>query len=429
MTQNAIENTHWSIYINGWYQHKQVQFLPNGKIQSEGTEGFANWLYTDNFLLIADELGKVSYKLVYVKEANIWFNNHNYRKSNNNLILAPIVNNAQLKAMFDDEHCVHIANKSAAYKGGGADVWGHLFFGLDGKIYNYHNTNESFWQIQDGKLQILNDQSELMMVSVGSWENNPHFVVLKDVATEHRHYLSFREQGFDELKEPAQYIKFDVSFGNQNDTLLVIFNSAGGEYSGFGVKYEFYHLPFDYPVDYIRVAQSAPSRWYLNDLGKIEALIKHKSYKKIICIGMSMGAYAALWINEMLANTDKQTQFYTIAIQTLSSLDKTFLNALKQHSSDEYRSKTPTYDIVNQYLNEGLELDIANFLKQGKDNVTHYVIYDGLNNAEDFSQSRLVSERVRILTMPYETQHSDGCYQIYHSNIVQKLMDKMVLGI
>lgn len=423
----VIENTKWSIYINGWFQHSLIQFLPNGKIDSMGTEGFASWLHADDFLLIADELGKVSYKLEYIKEANIWVNAVNYRKTNNNVLLAPVMSKEEIGERFSDDLSLIIANNSAAYKGRGSDIWGHLFFGIDGKIYNYHNSNESFWKVDGGKLCILNADFEVMLTSI--FVDDGNFIVLERKEDGDRHYLVFRKKQSVAGIEPAKSIKMDISLSNHNDTLMVIFNSAGQEYNGFDIKYEFFKLPFDYPVDFCRVAQSAPSRWFLDDAELIQQIIALKQYKKVVLLGMSMGAYAAMWFAETLAGKYQSTSFYSIAIQSLTSIEEDFLKAIKQRASEEIRSKTPTYEIVENYERSRLSLDIADFLTDKKTNVVHHVVFDGLNNAEDFSNSRLISDRVRIITMPYGTDHADGCHRIYHSNIVQRLLDKVLLGL
>lgn len=423
----TIEGTTWSIYINGWFQHSSIQFLPNGKIDAMGTEGFANWLYVDGSILIADELGKASYKLEYNKGANIWINTVNYRKTNNNVLLAPLMSKEELANIFADDLSASVANSSAAYKGEGGDIWGYLFFGIDGRIYNYHNSNESFWKVENGKLCILNADSELVLSSVFIDDGN--FIILEQQGSDNRHYLTFRQKQSAEGIESSKLIKMDISLSNHNDTLMVMFNSAGEEYTGFGVNYEFFKLPFDYPVDYIRLAQSSPSRWFLDDVALIKQIITLKQYKKVVLLGMSMGAYAAKWFAETLSDDCKDILFYSVAIQGLSSIQEGFLRTIKQKASDEMRSKTPEYGIVRRYEQSGMVLDIVDFLAHQKTNIMHYVIFDGLNEVENFSCSRLISERVRLISMSYGTDHADGCYRIYHSKTVQRLLDKILLGL
>ncbi|OOS26182.1 hypothetical protein B0681_03320 [Moraxella porci DSM 25326] len=423
LVENII-NSRWAIYINGWYQNSNISFLENGTIESDGTEGFANWLHSNGELIISDELNKVSYKLSYIQEANIWLSVSNFRKSNNNVLLSSLDLGEHL---IDTANPVTsaIANKSALYKSPKGEVWGSLFFGIDGKIYNYHNDNEKYWKVENDKLYILNQNMENNLVSQKITLGQKILsLAMNQIHGDAKHHLTFTQEY--NSNKALNYLKVDLSFSNKSDTLMVIFNSAGEEYNGHSVQYEFFNTPLMHDLDYIRVAQSAPSRWYLDDMDIIKQLIKSREYKNIVCIGMSMGGYAAMWIAETLSQEDKITSYHAIAIQVLSSIDKLFLIDLKKKESDEKRSKTPTYDIVDDYAKEGVELDIVRFLKVKKKNVSHYVVFDALNETEEFNALRLFSDRVKTISMPYGTDHSDGCYRIYHAGVVDKILGKIL---
>lgn len=63
-----------------------------------------------------------------------------------------------------------------------------------------------------------------------------------------------------------------------------------------------------------------------------------------------MGGYAAVWLSETLASIKKETRFYSIAIQLLSSIEPEYLKFYKQTNSDEQRSKTPDFNIVSETI-------------------------------------------------------------------------------
>ena len=418
MLANEIVNTQWSIYINGWFQHNQIVFLEGGKVDGCGTEGFATWLYSNNHLVIADELGKVNYKLAYIESANIWISVSEYRNSNNNILLASVVSD-------DEQSYSPIANRSAIYKSPKGQVWGYLFFGIDGKIYNYHNNNESFWKIEDKKLLILNDNMEKSLESeLMSGSEEYLSLVMKQVYGNSNHHLVFTENH--NKNHSLNQLKLDISLSNKNNILFVIFNSAGEEYNSDKVNFELFNLPNSYNADYIRIAQSSPSRWYLDDMELIKQLVFSREYKKVVCIGMSMGGYAAVWLSETLASIKKETRFYSIAIQLLSSIEPEYLKFYKQTNSDEQRSKTPDFNIVSEYQKKNIPLNIKQMLSENKNNILHHVIYDALNESEIAGVEELKSNRVKILSIPYGTDHADGCYKIYHDGVVNKLLDKII---
>lgn len=425
MLASEIINSRWSIYINGWFQHSQIIFLEDGNIDGCGTAGFKSWLYSNGDLIIADELGVVNYKLSYISEAKFWISRSEYRKHNNDIMLVPFVLDKETDIAVSDK--LSLDNKMATYKGSKGEVWGNLFFGVDGKIYNYHHENESFWEIEDERLYILDKNREKKLVSEFiSYSNDFLSIVLRQIHGDSKHYLIFNQNYNSET--PIEQVKLDVSLSNSKDTLMVIFNSAGEEYNGYDISYEFYELPFIYNTDFIRVAQSNFSRWYLGDMETIKYLVESRNYKRVVCIGMSMGAYAAIWLNECLSQNNNEIEYVTIAIQPLTSIEIKFLEQYKQQASDcdGKRVRGPTYNVIEGYKKQGLVLDIAEFQSIKKANVLHYFVYDVLNEMEDFNALRVKSDRIKLLAIPYGTDHADGCYKIYHDGVVNKLLDKII---
>lgn len=429
MLLENIFDSRWSIYINGRFQHDRVVFFHDGKVDGFGSEGFFSWLYSDGNLIIADELGKVNYKLSYISDAGIWISISQYRKTNNDILLSPVMSQNDMSNFFSDFISQNIANKSATYQSPDGEIWGNLFFGIDGKIYNYHNENESFWVVKNHQLYILdsNRNENLVSDSLSNINdiNDFLFIPIKQISSGSIHYISFTENS---NSKPLMQTKLDISLSNKEDSLVIIFNSAGEEYNGYNIHYEFSKLPIKNGVDFIRVAQSSPSRWYLDDLEIIQSIIASRKYKKVISIGMSMGGYASIWLTEKLSEMNTTTNYYTIAVQTLSSLNRDFLESFRNKFSDEYRSKTPDWQVIENYEKQNFELDLVKLVSTRKNNVEHHIIYDVLNESESYNAHRLKSDRVNILSIPYGVDHSEGCYKIYGEGMIDRLMKKILLG-
>ena len=201
---------------------------------------------------------------------------------------------------------------------------------VNGEIYNYHNPNEKYWKVEDGCLKIYNENQELILEQETVSYTNTHQKSIKQISLnflfgKDKHYLDFlRIKDTSRTVKPLNFLNIDACFSNRSDTLLVIFNSAGGEYNGQTVFHEFYHTPYQFAVDYIRISQSKPTRVYLDSYQKIEALVNINNYKKIVFLGMSIGGYAALWFAETIARKNPLTDYCSIAIQPLTSLKQDF---------------------------------------------------------------------------------------------------------
>lgn len=423
-----MQNTQWSVYINGWYYHDKLVFLADNTIANNGTEGFASWSYDDALLKVFDELGELNYEFEYIESAQILVAKSHLRVTNNNVLLAKVLDDGVLDVRFESKFATKIAHQSASYKGYGPKIYGYPFFGIDGKIYNYDNHKESFWSVKDDTMHIANQNGENWLISMAYQENADGClsVVLDNQLEKDRHFLQFLKN---QDNKPKEYLKIDTSFGG-HDTLMVIFNSAGEEFFGFESRYEFYHLPFAYPTDYIRISQSAPSRWYLDDMALIKQVVLLNNYKKIICLGSSMGGYAAMWLCEYLSPKIPQTNLYAIAVQAMSSLSPEFANIIKQKFSekDKQRSKTATTDRAMDYQKSGKIIDLAQYLAVYRPNVVHYHLYDVLNDFERLNANHIQSGRVQNIAMPFGLNHIDGCYEINQSKVIEKLLEEIVFG-
>lgn len=210
--------------------------------------------------------------------------------------------------------------------------------------------------------------------------------------------------------------------------MIIIFNSAGAKFNGFDSKYEFFNLPFGYPADCIRISQSEPSRWYLDDMDLIKQVVLLKKYSNIICVGISMGGYASIWLSEMLSEVEKDVFFYSITVQAPTSISLEYCTALRYKYSDrdKQRFKVLDYQNIMKYQNEDKILDISKFLSIAKNNVKHFLIFDYLNDFERYNATRLSSERVDRIAMPFGTDHMDGSYQIAISGVLEKLLDEIL---
>lgn len=119
----------WSLYIDGWFHHSLIEFLPNGKINNNGTEGFYRWKINNSILELYDERNKLCYSLKYIKSANLLINTAEHRIKNNNIFLAPEYTEEELEQFFqNDNFSKLIANKSALYKSSTGEIWGKVFF-------------------------------------------------------------------------------------------------------------------------------------------------------------------------------------------------------------------------------------------------------------------------------------------------------------
>ena len=425
----------WSLYIDGWFHHSLIEFLPNGKINNNGTEGFYRWKINNSILELYDERNKLCYSLKYIKSANLLINTAEHRIKNNNIFLAPEYTEEELEQFFqNDNFSKLIANKSALYKSSTGEIWGQgIFFGINGEIYNYHNPNEKYWKVEDGCLKIYNENQELILEQETVSYTNTHQKSIKQISLnflfgKDKHYLDFlRIKDTSRTVKPLNFLNIDACFSNRSDTLLVIFNSAGGEYNGQTVFHEFYHTPYQFAVDYIRISQSKPTRVYLDSYQKIEALVNINNYKKIVFLGMSSGGYAALWFAETIARKNPLTDYCSIAIQPLTSLKQDFADQMRMRFSDGDRAKTLTNEIINEYIAQGLELDLSEYLKEHINNVCHYVVYDALNEAEAISSMKIISNRTTLTGFDYGLNHSEGCIRIYDSGFLEMLLKKVLI--
>lgn len=432
MTILDFINKTWCFYIDGWYHHNQIMFLENGKIDNNGTEGIYRWSCDNNLLYLYDELDLLCYTLNYIESAKIFISISNHRIKNNNILLSYNYSYDEISSMFDNDLSKKIAHTGAFYKSPKGEIWGRLFFGIDGKIYNYSHPNEQYWQVKDDKLHIYSKNQTLTLTQKDINYQNSNKTSIKNIALNFiagntLHYLDFLEINHEEKRKPVKYVNFEASFSNRSDTLLVIFNSAGGEYNGQTVKHEFYHLPYKYSVDYIRISQSVPTRWYLDNYRQIETMIMMNEYKHIVLLGMSIGGYGAIWFAERLARNNPLVRYSSIAVQPQSSLDINFSESIKQQYSDSYRAKTPTDEIVKHYNSQNLILDLSVLLQQPIHNVKHYVVYDMLNTAEKNHTKKLISDRTTLMDFHLQLNHSEGCVEIYHSGVVEKLCNQLLI--
>ncbi|WP_373746667.1 hypothetical protein [Neisseria dentiae] len=432
-TKNFIQKK-WSFYLDGWFHHDRMEFLPDGKIDSNGTEGFHRWVSNDGLLDIYDETNKLCYSLKFIPSANLLVNTAEHYPRNNNIFLAYNYSHTELARLFpNDDLSWRIANKSALYKSPSGEIWGKLFFGIDGKIYNYHNPNEKYWAVEAGRLKIYTENRELILSEdavsyTGDFSQSVKQITLNYLPGGGHHYLDFLkihdETGSDHATE---FLNIDACFSNRSDTLLVIFNSAGGEYSGQDVYHEFYHIPYRFAVDYIRISQSKPTRVYLDCCNQIETLVNLNRHKKVVFIGMSIGGFSSIWFAETMARKNPSVQYYSLAIQPLGGLNQPFAEKMKTAFSYGYRSKTLTCDITDEYEAEGLCLDLEQYFKENIGNARHYVIYDALNKAEKEHSAKLLSDRTFVTETGYGIGHSEGCVKIYDSGFLDPLLRNLLI--
>ena len=429
MKENDFINISWELYQDGFYQNSKIEFLPNGVIKSNGAEGFFKWNLSNNLLNIVDNKGFINYILSYNEDSRLLINTISNRNNINDVFLAKTLSDNDIRELFP-HHLIaqKIAHRSASYRSPKGDVWGVIFFGIDGRIYHYHNENEYSWKIIDEKFRIFDKEgNETLQLKAYSLQKNNELVDL--ISMQHvsggTHYLEFSNTQDDAVKK----LHTDICLSNKSKYLIVIFNSAGYEYDGCNTRFEFYKYPYLFGSDYIRFSQSSPSRWYLDDEKLIRQLVSLNQYETVVLIGMSVGGYSAMWFAEMLAKENPLINYISFPVQALSSLETEYLKEFraKFSSAHDIRSKTPTDSIIDGY--KGLVLDIRDFLSEKRDNAKHYVIYDALNDAEAYNSVRLLdSDRVMGLAIPYQANHSIGCQKIYSDEILIKIINGILLS-
>ena len=399
----------WDLYINNWFICNQVQFLDDGSIAHNGVEGFHHWKIENDAIYIYDNLDKLSYELIYLAEANLLQSRSNHLYANNHLFLAYTYSANELQKMYENNPLAsQIANKSAAFRSPKGEVWGHLFFGIDGKIYHYGHENEHSWEVKDNILTIFSIDGKATShstrilykptgISIIHMQHIDNFSCVID-------FLHIAENN--QYVESAKFLNMDICLSNRSDVLLVTISSAAAQYNGYSSKHEFQSRPYQYGLDYVRITQSAPRRWYIDDYEKIKAILSIQPYKKIVLLGTSIGAFAALWLAEILAKDNPNTQYCSVAIQVLTSLEQSFVDEFTQKFHVGYRSAVPEQNTLDSY--QHLETDIQQLLKNNLSNVEHYIFYDRLNKAETLSAERLVSNHVHLHGLDIDASHAKG---------------------
>lgn len=424
----------WDFYIEGWFHQTGLRFLPDGSIEGDGAEGFHTWQLNDDRLDIYDELGVHTLSLVYVSSATLLKNDAKLRIHNNNVFLVRTRSYQELQQLFQNQDtlCTQIANRVAAYRSPKGEVWNYMFFGIDGQIYHYDHPNERKWKVENGILHITKEDGTTTSQSTlitrhdhaPEWVKTVH-LQFTDENYQATHYLDF----FTAPHTMAKFFHANMCLSNRSDTLFVSFNSAAGQYNGYYCyKYEFHAIPYIYGVDYIRIAQSPPTRWYLDNFAEIQTLIQLKSYKKVVLVGMSIGGYGALWFAEKLARLNPQTQYYSVATQPQTSLDPEFIYGLKWKCSkvQDKRPKVPHNTILLDLLVQQLDLDAASALNQPLPNLQHHIFYDKGNEMESLCSERMASERTHLHGFDFNVRHGEGCGKIWATGEIQKLLQTIL---
>lgn len=431
---HQIVNQKWDFYIEGWFHQTDICFLPNGSIEGHGAEGFHTWQVEENRLNVYDELGVHTLSLVYFPEAQLLKNTAQLRKHNNNVFLARAFSDDERQKMFSSELGAQIAHRIAAYRSPKGEVWGYLFFGIDGKIHHYDHNNERKWQIKHNQLCLMQDNGTETARSETILYHNHAPESIKSIHLnfkadnyEAKHYLDF----FAPPQHVPQFFHANICLSNRSDVLFVSFNSAAGQYDGYSVpRYEFHNIPYALGVDYIRIAQSPPTRWYLDNYKQIESLIQIKPYKKVVLAGMSIGGFAALWFGEKLARYHPHIVYHSVVIQPQTSLNPEFLHDLRYRFSKVHdkRPKVPNNGLIEQLQRHypNLSLDIAEWLPESVSNLKHHIFYDSGNEAERCCSERMQSERSILYGFDFNGTHASACGKIWETGKVQKLLYQLL---
>ncbi|OBX81033.1 hypothetical protein A9308_02120 [Moraxella atlantae] len=290
----------------------------------------------------------------------------------------------------------------------------------DGTIRGHNHSNERFWRVDEEGLGFY-DEQQIKTTDFGfllNQANHYSFTGRFLLAQDNTHTLEYL-QGKDEKFLSELHTVQNYSGGSMaSDNLLIIFNSVGRLYDGTDTSWEFYSLPYKCGTDFIRFSESYPA-WYCDKMDVILRTLENRvqSYRKIICLGISAGGFAALFCSELLARKYLETQFFTITLNPQTSLTKKDRKYIIEKFDEPYRPALPSdYAMQANVLNN---LDLNSLLTDEISNLQHEIYYDSMNACEQYYMHKLNRSRVRLIGLPLNNDHAEAIRKFYDLGIAQ----------
>lgn len=295
---------------------------------------------------------------------------------------------------------------------------------------------ESKWTIENGTLSFLTDDGEestrffgTQHVAGGGCRLTGRFLLNLNLFS--YHFLDTIV-----VSPPLKESRLNVSMSltQETDTLLVIFNSAGQPVEGRENRWEFYRLPDELGLDVIRFAEArSPVTFYLDKTQFVRRVLasacQSQRYRRVIMIGMSSGAYAALLISELMCGEFEDVEFHTFCINPQSAH-----TATHRHFITRYTEFGWTPVILTDYalsLRDCSVTDLSTLMTSNEDrrqNIAHSIYFDAGNISEAYHAS-LIGGQVGVTLYPQELglPHHVSCTSMFERRLVQDAVASLVL--
>ncbi|HIH2750322.1 hypothetical protein L3V59_21905 [Burkholderia aenigmatica] len=314
-----------------------------------------------------------------------------------------------------------LANTTWRYKNWKGKLHGIVTLKADGTITGYDHPNERTWRVDNGRLIFLSHDGQESTVfdrALPKRGSLPHYVgrfVLN--GAEGTHIL-------EPIEEPGRgfiaQLHSNLSLSNNSKDLFVSFNSIRRTFDGFDTRWEFFHLPLQLGLDFVRFSETEPSSWYLQHTEQIFKLLSPiaPNYRNVYLCGISAGGFASMVFAERLARAFPAQHFHSFTINPQTTLAKEDRDYVNRHHLETHR---PSAILDPEYPLRSVEsLRIADLLAQPVPNVQHTVFYDKANATDRYYAEHVQSARVTRQGISLDARHADGCRQMYDMGIVQQ---------
>ncbi len=235
---------------------------------------------------------------------------------------------------------------------------------------------------------------------------------------------------------PMRESRFNVSMSlsGESDTVLVIFNSAGRPSEGPYTRWEFFDLPIALGLDHVRIAEvRSPTVYYTDKLLRLQSMLHAiiaGTYRRVVLIGMSSGAYASLLLAERLCRILPDTSFRTFVINPQTAHSQRHRDFITQHVPYGLAAELLTDQAVGMAGRAEIDLEIAVLGDScHRHNVRHTMFYDSENMAEAYYVSLVAGlPGFETRPVPLGLSHVEGTIEIFNRNLVQDAVSDYVLA-
>lgn len=320
-----------------------------------------------------------------------------------------------------------LANTTWRYKNWKGKVHGSVTLKADGTISGYDHPNERTWKFDNGRLIFFAQDGQESTVFDRTFPKKGQLP----------HYLGrFVFDGADgvHILEPIEnpgrgavtQLHSCISLSDNSEGLFVSFNSIRRTFDGFDTRWEFFHLPLQFGLDYVRFSEAEPSTWFLQHINRIFDVLRPivGKYRTVYLCGISAGGFAAMLFAERLAREFPQQEFRTFTINPQTTVAKENRDYVNKHHPPTHR---PSAILDHAYTADADEmLRVADLLTNRVPNVYHKLFFDSGNISDTYYATQLKSDRVSTHGVNLSARHADGCRQLYDMGVVQRaVMDEL----